>query len=75
MTANWSAPDPVSVTPVTASGSVPVLVTVYARAVPGPASTWRFPALNAVAGASVAAGAAVAAAGASRTAAGAMPSS
>jgi hypothetical protein len=34
----------------TTSGSVPVLVTVWVRAVPGPASIWRLPALKGVAG-------------------------
>jgi hypothetical protein len=39
--ANCPAPAPVSARPVTVSGSVPVLVSVSARAVAGPASTCR----------------------------------
>ncbi len=42
--ANWPASAPVTLTEVTASGSLPVLLTVYVRALPGPAASWRAPA-------------------------------
>ncbi len=62
--ANCPASAPVSPTDWTVSGSEPVLVSVYVRALPGPAPIWRSPAEKAAAGVSVAVTAAFAGAGA-----------